>query len=268
MRRKRERVYMSWSNGRLSFSALNWWRQCPKAFNHTMSSEEQRLNKNIKKGAAFGNKTEALWDKIFQENWLKLDQESVEDRLLDSLMSFSTEDALKIRERFNKSFKLIKGLVGEDYAVELQSNISLNTEPFISYGKLDYVFTVGNEVHIVDAKASTAKKASYLDQLKHYSFLWWEKTGVIPKAHIFYTKKAWLVDASCTEESLLMYKEQYHQEISDIHALISSQEVDFEAKVGNHCFMCGFTHLCEAKKRHDELKNNTFAELREGELWI
>lgn len=259
---------MSWSNGRLSFSALNWWRQCPKAFNHIMSNDEQRLNKNIKKGADFGNKTEALWDTIFKENWFSLSEEERDDKLLDALMGFNTEDALKVRDRFSKSYKLIHGLIGTDYEVELQSSITLDTSPFLSYGKLDYVFTLGDETHIVDAKGSTAKKASYLDQLKHYSYMWWSKTGVVPKAHVFYTKKAWLVDASCSLEDLQAYEELYRQEIIDIQALISSEKVDFEAKVGNHCFMCGFAYTCEAKKKHDALKDNVIFEIAEGELLL
>lgn len=255
---------MSWDNGRISYSYLNWWRKCPKAFNHYMSKDEGEMNPFIEKGAKFGILTEKLWDQIIGENWFVHPHEEVEIKLLDVLKTYQTEDAYKIKERFFRSYDLIKGLIGTDYKVSLQESVSFSSGKFTSYGRLDYVLDLNGKMVIVDAKASSARNKDYPNQLLHYGFLWHKKHYIVPDIYVFYTRKGWLDRVAFNQETSERYERAYEKEL-----LAIQEETEFPAIVGNHCFMCSFANTCEAKRMHDiEKSQNRYPTFENGDLMI
>ena len=256
---------MSWSNNTVSFSHLSWFRTCKRAFNLSMAGAPYEANKIITQASAFGHRSEAFWDNVMKDNWFTLPPDKIEENKYDLFKHYSTEEVLKLQEGFDKCFSALKPHMPEDYHLILQKKLSLKTKPFLSYGKMDY-FIEQDTPLILDAKSSSSrdKDKKVTAQMMHYSFIHWKNTGKVSNTIAFYSKLGVVDSKMFEEEQLKEYEEKYFFELEDI-----ARTVKFEATPGNHCFLCGYTKDCVAKKHYDLnkksgiIKNN----FKEGEAY-
>lgn len=265
---------MSWRNNRLSFSHLSWWRNCKRAFNKSMSSDPQVLNKIIKLGAEFGNLHEEFWDKVFEEDWFSKTRDEVEELSQEELLNYKTDVALKIRDGFWPCFEQLQEILEGGYELELQKKLLLPTPPFESYGKLDY-FVIrkrDDQPIIIDAKGSSARNKKYAHQMLHYSWMYWKMEDRIPLTYIYYGRKGWVDDKSFNQSQLERYEKlvlREIEEIAELRSLVRKKESAYRATVSNDCFVCGYWTDCQVKKAHDMRKKEAFIldnQLNEDEL--
>ena len=268
---------MTWNNNNLSFSHLSWWRNCHRAFNMSMSGEPGNMIKVVAEAAAFGNRSEKLWDTVFEENWFSLSDEEFELKLFDALSNMSPEDAVKLRTGFSKCFSALKDLIGTEYHLEAQKQLKVTTDPFMSYAKLDY-FVISESRHLIlDAKGSSARNKKYIEQLLHYAYLYWKLHEIIPTTYLFYSRLGCLDEHIFSENQLQRYGAYYENEVREIANKrsnaqdLSDPTILYKATPGDYCFVCAYSKDCRARAIHVAQKQKEREEkllLRDDELFM
>ncbi len=272
---------MTWKNNRLSYSHLAWWRTCHRAFELSMSGTPGKMVKVVENAAAFGNRSEKLWDTVFKSNWFALSDAEFDTVFLDALSAMPSEDAVKLKKGFVKCFHKLKELVGTEYHLEPQKKLSFTTHPYESYAKLDY-FVISDDKHLIlDAKGSSARNKKYIEQLLHYAYMYWKLHDIIPATYLFYTRLGHLDEHLFSESQLVRYGAFFERELQAIQAKrakateLSSLELPvltaYKATPGDYCFVCAHTRDCTARNIYIANKQQEQEErsmLRDDELFI
>jgi len=223
----------------LSFSQLKLFESCPKNYHYRYVLKQEEKNVE-RKWSDFGSAMHEVFEMCYGN-------ESLKNPAMMLNVARQMWDKYKLEGRMDwEVFKkcCINGMKLDLDIKQLEEKIQLDVGGYAFVGYLD---VVTKDDEIIDWKSGTYTKAKgddYSKQLKCYSYLYWRKHNIFPKAaKLYFPKNDKWHETSFTKDDILEV-ETWIKDCGDKITQMIEDEKTIWKKNTTKCFFCGYKSAC------------------------